>query len=815
MRRSILNTILLFCLVGSGLAQSGSFSSKEQWWIDAHPVVYFSIHEKYAPYLHEGKDGEGAGVFHALLTKLGQYTQQKFVAQWRKTDQEGLHQLAAGAVAFMIDPPAMNDQALKLGSPSEPIFWGHDAVLTRTANQTQIHPDDIAYFDRGFENSPSSSYPQVNSSSDTQGLIFHLLKNDIQALVMPLRLGQQLIKRTGNKQLQIDGLHGREPFPYRWLISHKDAPLHTVLDGFLVSLEPLESRQLFAFNTDLESSVTPDLFTTALPWSLSLALFVGGGLLIWQLQKKRSQQEQRTAELISSKEIAEKANAAKSAFLATMSHEIRTPMNAILGVQELLLNSQKLPPSEKPLLKSAHASAESLLGMLNQVLDLSKIEAGKLTLNLEPYCLKGLVDGVHSTFSTVATKQNLLLHTSIDPRVASVLMIDPLRLRQILQNLLSNAIKFTDHGAIYFSISVLADDHAGQLIEFRVIDTGIGMGREEIARALKAFEQVPKRMDMGEKPTGTGLGLTITSHLIDSMNSRLYFESDPGFGSNVHFCVAFPRTSMAALQTSVSHNSSPKTHLAKKRTSRQEKSKEILKALVVEDHPASRQILSLQLEALGIKVWVCESADTALTLVSKQCFDLMLTDQSMPGMQGSDLAKQVRAMGHRDLIIIGVTADIYALDSRHQFLSAGMNGVLIKPLSLRALENELTRYFAVVDPKELNEEYSEYSFDAFSNLLKDCPEDIVLILDEIKKVHDETSTELEELYSKDLLTETEFKSMVHKVKGGAQLLNAKAFTEECQKLEKDGLLNERVGQFFELMKQQNQVIQRYQDKYGR
>jgi two-component system sensor histidine kinase EvgS len=171
-------------------------------------------------------------------------------------------------------------------------------------------------------------------------------------------------------------------------------------------------------------------------------------------------------------------------------------------------------------------------------------------------------------------------------------------------------------------------------------------------------------------------------------------------------------------------------------------------------------------------------------------------------------------MGHRDLIIIGVTADIYALDSRHQFLSAGMNGVLIKPLSLRALENELTRYFAVVDPKELNEEYSEYSFDAFSNLLKDRPEDIVLILDEIKKVHDETSTELEELYSKDLLTETEFKSMVHKVKGGAQLLNAKAFTEECQKLEKDGLLNERVGQFFELMKQQNQVIQRYQDKYG-
>ena len=168
-------------------------------------------------------------------------------------------------------------------------------------------------------------------------------------------------------------------------------------------------------------------------------------------------------------------------------------------------------------------------------------------------------------------------------------------------------------------------------------------------------------------------------------------------------------------------------------------------------------------------------------------------------------------MGHRELIIIGVTADIYALDSRHQFLSSGMNGVLIKPLSLKTLENELTRYFAVVDATEVGR---EYSFDAFSNLLKDSPEHILLILDEIKKVHEETLIELKELSSTNVLNETQFMSMVHKVKGGAQLLNAKAFTEECQKLEKEGPLHERVDQFFALLKQQNQTIKKYQDQYA-
>lgn len=792
-------------LLFSGIAHASSISSAEQRWIDAHPIVHFSIHEKYAPYLLEGGDIGSHGVFHKILQRLSDYTQQEFRPKWRKTEQEGLKQLANGEVDFMIDPPSLNDEYLRFGSLSEAIFWGQDAIVTKRNNGDEINsPAKLGYLDRGYENPPIIADPQTNPSNNPEKLLLSLLSNDIEALVLPIRLAQHLLKNQTNQELQLDGIYQREPFAYRWLISHEDKPFNRLLERFINRLDPIESRHLFALETSPSQNISDP--SSALGWFASLAILMIGGPLIWSLYKKRSSQEQTLASLSTSKEIAEKANAAKTSFLATMSHEIRTPMNAILGVQELLLSSKQFPAHEKSLLKSAHASAESLLGILNQVLDLSKIEAGKLTLNLEPCCLNSIIDNLDHAFSTVATKHNLILHTSKDPRIAEVLMIDALRLRQVLQNLLSNAIKFTNQGEIYFSISVLADDHAGQLIEFRIIDTGIGMGKEEIALALQPFEQIPGK---SSNESGTGLGLTITNHLVSSMNSQLYFESAPGLGSNIHFSIAFPRTSIAASHTSYKEvpvanvkKFIPKNHPGQS-----------LKALVVEDHPASRQIISLQLEALGIQASVCDNADTAIQEVHQNSFDLLITDQSIPGMQGSELAKRIREMGFTNLVIIGVTADIYALDSRHHFLSAGMNGVLIKPLSLLGLENELARYFSISTkgPSPQNNEEENFSFDAFANLIANDPKQILVILDEIKKVHDEALQKL----SNPSINEDELASLIHKIKGGALLLQANRFVENCEALEKDGDFPERLNTFKDLLLEQNQLIQRYQEKQMR
>ncbi len=798
--------MLAVCCSYASLTQAGPFSTAEQSWIDAHPIVRFSIHEKYAPYLDQASNRESPGVFRTLLSKIEECTRQQYVPVWRKTDQEGLKQLGNGEVDFIIDPPSINDQILKFGSLSEAIFWGYDAVVTQASNKLDSPSANIAYFDRGFESAPSQTNGQSKDNvRPPKDLIQSLIKSDIEALVMPIRLARQLIHRSQNVELKIDGLYSRDPFAYRWLISNHDEPLHDVLGHFLNDLDPIASRQLFAFGDE------PKPISTILPWLSAISVLIIGGLMFYQLQRKYFHQKRATFELLRSKNLAEKANAAKSAFLATMSHEIRTPMNAILGVQELLLGSEQFPQKDKPLLKSAQASAEALLGMLNQVLDISKIEAGKLTLNLEPCNPHQLIMDIHAAFSIVAKKEGLLLHTSIDPRIAEVLMIDSLRLRQVLQNLLSNAIKFTTEGEVYFSITVLADDHAGQLLEFRVIDTGVGMGSDQIKLALQAFEQLPATQEsyLSEQKRGTGLGLTITNHLVNSMNSHLYFESAPGFGSNIHFSVAFPRTSIAATQAAdfVSLKSST-TGLISKRPGRKNCG---IHALVVEDHPASRQILSLQLEALGIDTYICENASVALELIKDHHFDLMLTDQSMPGMQGSELAKQIRSLGNRDLIIIGVTADIYALDSRHQFLSAGMNGVLIKPLSLGALENELMRYFE--SSKNLTCSNEAYSFDAFSNLIKEDPHQIIVILEEVEKVHLDALMQLRRNNNQAPLDEAQFQSLVHKVKGGAQLLQATQFVQACQELEVGGVLLERIEQFIALLEEQNQTIEAYKKRY--
>ena len=160
MHRFISRAILPLCLLGHGFVYASSFSPKEQWWIDAHPVVHFSIHEKYAPYLDMNETGE-PGAFHKLISKLSEFTKQEFVPKWRKTDQEALHQLVNGEVDFIIDPPSLDDEHLKFGSLSEAIFWGHDAILTkRTKSNTSIEAINIAYFDRGFENPPIPTHPQ-------------------------------------------------------------------------------------------------------------------------------------------------------------------------------------------------------------------------------------------------------------------------------------------------------------------------------------------------------------------------------------------------------------------------------------------------------------------------------------------------------------------------------------------------------------------------------------------------------------------------------------------------------------------------------
>lgn len=527
----------------------------------------------------------------------------------------------------------------------------------------------------------------------------------------------------------------------------------------------------------------------------------------------------------------EDANRAKTNFVSNMSHEIRTPMNSIVGITEILLRSHHSPKEQEYLL-NIQSSGRVLLTIINDVLDCSKMESGKMQLFDEPYDTFSLFHDLKISMENRIANCPLELIYDIDPDIPCTLKGDMGRIRQIITNLVNNAIKYTEKGSIRFTVRVRQKNADKVMLYYAVADTGIGIRKEDQKILFDAFQRV--EMDRNRYVEGTGLGLTISQNLVNMMGGVIEVESEYGKGSRFFFTIE--QTIIDPTPVSAVNYNGQKDNVT-------EKEAECLfiapeaHILLVDDNELNLVVAKELLKPLRMQIDTAENGLQAVKMVRGSQYDLVLMDHMMPVMDGIEAAKAIRALPedkYQKLPIIALTANAM-VDARKEFLNAGMNGFVAKPIDFARICNQLKLWLPKdlvrdvpkeeakklladdLSDREIQPEDPQMGF-SFEEGVKHCGSKAALMktIRIFYRTIDSKADKIEQCLKEGLISD--YVVEVHALKSSALLIGAVPLSEAAKELEgygkqgKTELLEEKTPDLLAMYRDFKDILKPYADK---